>query len=284
MAAKLAGGAASTVAMSTAAVSMGDAKDHSISMWAAKWSHGQPDWHEREANEHLRRHIHSLMPVRLQCPRVLVPLCGQSVDMMLLNSAGWEVWGVEGVKSAAEGFFVSQRLHATSVPPGAAVPGATVIMAAQPMDAVTVSPTSKGEQVSPPPPLRVAVGNFFALHHEALGTFDAAWDRGSFVAIHPSMRDEYVRVMRNRIRPGGRVLLEAWCHERAAHGDAPEGPPHSASPAEVAAAWGSSFSVELLEQHPVMGRGGRFSSGWSVSVYILTRQDSPAQESIDDRV
>jgi thiopurine S-methyltransferase len=278
-AARLIGAAASGFAASQAVSSPSDGQDHPISMWADHWSNGKSDWHEAGVNEHLQRHVKELLPPTDSSSRVLVPLCGKSVDMAYLNAMGNEVWGVEGVHEPAAEFFASQKLHFTTVRPGAAVPGASVLMATFPVgnasqeDASASVDAESGMLERPLPALRIAVGNLFELDHRALGTFDAVWDRGSFVAIHPSMRSAYVGIMRDRVRPGGRVLLEAWCHTDLSGSPAPPGPPHSTSATDVASAWGKDFEIELLEHEAVTGREDRFSSGWSYGMYLMTRRN-----------
>jgi hypothetical protein len=51
-------------------------------------------------------------------------------------------------------------------------------------------------------------GEFFALDSDAAGgKFDSVWDRGSMVAIDPRLRESYVNVMKNLLKPGGTILL-----------------------------------------------------------------------------
>jgi len=47
----------------------------------------------------------------------------------------------------------------------------------------------------------------------APGTFDAAFDRGSLVAIDPELRERYAAALAPLVRPGGRILLVTVFHD-----------------------------------------------------------------------
>lgn len=98
-------------------------------------------------------------------------------------------------------------------------------------------------------------GDFFALDKEVTdGGFQAIWDRASFVAIQPSLRDDYVNVLGRLIQPGGTILLSTLeRREGTAEGKA-AGPPFSVPESEVRRFYeGKDWveSVTLLEEHDV---------------------------------
>lgn len=64
------------------------------------------------------------------------------------------------------------------------------------------------------------------------GPFDAIFDRASLVAIHPTLREDYVSVIGKLLRPGGRILLVVI--ERTG-GDKESGPPYSVPESQVRA-------------------------------------------------
>ena len=47
----------------------------------------------------------------------------------------------------------------------------------------------------------------------APGTFDAAFDRGSLVAIDPELRERYAAALAPLVRPGGSILLVTVFHD-----------------------------------------------------------------------
>jgi len=237
---------------------MARAESRPVSYWEERWSSGTSNWHTASVNKRLVRHGGALKLG--PGSRVFVPLCGKTVDMKFLSDTGAEVLGVEGVESAAREFFVEQ----TGAPADAwraVMPGAAVLLTAR---------SSPGADASAQAPLRIAVGDLFDMAGPGLGQFDAAWDRGSFVAIHPDSRNEYVSLMAGAIRPGGVVLLETWRY--VGDGPAPAGPPQSVPESEVRACWGRAFRVSALGEEPVRGRKDRFGADWSVGMYVLTRR------------
>jgi thiopurine S-methyltransferase len=75
--------------------------------WHQRWQEGKIGFHEGKPNEHLLTHAAHLA---LEDKRVLVPLCGKTVDLAWLAAQGAEVVGVELVASAVEAFFREQGL------------------------------------------------------------------------------------------------------------------------------------------------------------------------------
>ena len=130
---------------------------------------------------------------KLPAERVLVPLCGKTVDLPYLASKGACVVGVEGVRRAVDEFEAEQPQWASA--PATRCGGFTV----------RAFEGRGGGKVT------VFVGDFFQMDAPpaaaAAGRFDGAWDRGAFVAIEPSARPRYAEVLANLMEPGGRVLL-----------------------------------------------------------------------------
>lgn len=64
-----------------------------------RWREGRIGWHQPDGNASLRRHW------RGTGPRVLVPLCGKTPDLVWLAEWGNEVVGVELSEIAVQSFF-----------------------------------------------------------------------------------------------------------------------------------------------------------------------------------
>ena len=76
--------------------------------WHDRWQRNQIGFHQEQVNPCLER----LWP-QLELPRgarVLVPLCGKSLDLSWLAASGFEVLGVELSQTAVEQFFSEQRV------------------------------------------------------------------------------------------------------------------------------------------------------------------------------
>lgn len=76
--------------------------------WYSRWQNNQIGFHQRAVNPYLQRFWPGLeVPVGA---RVLVPLCGKSLDLAWLAAQGYGVLGVELSQTAIEGFFEEQGL------------------------------------------------------------------------------------------------------------------------------------------------------------------------------
>ena len=84
-------------------------KQDRLKSWQERWAANRTSWHLEQVNPHLKRHLKELIDPKICVagglgPRVLVPLCGKSVDMVFLAQKGYRVVGVEGVRQAVEEF------------------------------------------------------------------------------------------------------------------------------------------------------------------------------------
>ena len=88
---------------------MADEASHWQSFWQELWlRESAPPFHLPQVNPHLIRHFPQL---RLAPgARVLVPLCGKSVDLGWLAAQGVEPVGVELSPQAAAAYFAEQNL------------------------------------------------------------------------------------------------------------------------------------------------------------------------------
>jgi len=185
--------------------------------WVRRWREGRIQFHVDKVNPILDRYVDRLLPEGFG--RVLVPLCGKSLDLGWLVEHGHEVVGVELVEKAVEDLFNG-------------IGGSPTISTQD----VFQSWRSDG--------LEVLVGDLFELDANVSGKFDAIWDRAAFVALRPSDRDRYAPHLQEFLRPNGRILLSTISYD----GSKMEGPPFSVSANEVHRRFGNSLSVEKLEE------------------------------------
>ena len=83
--------------------------------------------------------------------------------------------------------------------------------------------------------------DFFALPPEYDASFDYVLEHTFFVAIDPGRREEYVRIVRGLLKPGGLLIALFYAHGR------PGGPPFTTSEDEVRALFEPYFAIERLE-------------------------------------
>jgi thiopurine S-methyltransferase len=222
--------------------------------WTDLWTAGLTPWQKTEVHPSLRKYADEQLLEGFPGggARILVPLCGKTVDMEHLarNRKLAEVVGVDGVRIAIEA-FVKEHPDLDIQPPADTVGGGGGGFEKW-----------KGQSIS------LLTGDFFQLDvPTAGGTFDAVWDRSSLVAIQPSLREQYVAKIGELIsKPNGRILLSTLVRS---NGDTLTRPPFSIDEAEVRRLYeGQPWveSVELLETFSALSHEGWYAA---VRLYLF---------------
>ena len=161
--------------------------------WEQDWKTDKPSFHADEVNAMLIKHLGDLTVGRSEV-RVLVPLCGKSLDMVWLADQGHSVFGVELIRKGIEDFFHGNKLIYTE-------------------ESVTLSAEKQGTVFK-------ATGKNITLFECSIfdfsfdvsgGQFDCIWDRGSMTAISMMKKgrlQQYTDTMLSCLKPDGRYLLE----------------------------------------------------------------------------
>jgi thiopurine S-methyltransferase len=191
--------------------------------WQERWEGGQIGFHQADTNPMLERFWPQL---GVTAGRVLVPLCGKSLDLAWLAARGHEVVGVEFVPTAVAAYFEERGV----VPVRREVGGFPVVAA----EGVTL-----------------VVGDFFRVDTEVTGRCDAVYDRAAWVALAPQDRDQYARQLCELLQPRARLLLVNFEH------DTGSGPPFSIDKDEVRATF-REFSLELRHERDILDEEPRF--------------------------
>jgi len=195
--------------------------------WQERWARNQIGFHLPEVNPYLQRHWSQLALV--EGARVLVPLCGKSLDLMWLASHGLRVMGVELSEQAVEAFFSEQNL----------VPRITR------RDAFTVYQTDL---------IEVWCGDFFALDAEALAGCTALYDRAALIALPPLMRAQYAEHLSRLLPSGCQGLLITLDYDQSQKA----GPPFAVTDDEVKVLFDSDWTVKTLQEQDVLGESWKF--------------------------
>lgn len=176
--------------------------------------------------------------------RVFVPLCGKSVDLAYLSSHPKvsHVVGIDIVRTAAEEFaaehpeLLLEEEKVESNDECANVEGNVVEK-----ECSSQSTISKFNGTS----LTFLIGDLFALPTE--DRFDVIYDRASMVAIHPSLREDYVTLMGKLLQPGGSILLVSLDRRETTTDEAKkDGPPFSINEHEIRQLYESMSWVESV--------------------------------------
>jgi thiopurine S-methyltransferase len=133
--------------------------------WYEKWEKKQIQFHLDKANAMLVKHFAelSLEPGS----RVLVPLCGKSLDIHWLLAQGYKVVGIELSELAIEELFAE-----LAIKPAKTDEDSTLRFQSKDID--------------------ILVGDFFEVTKEMVGKVDCIYDRASLIALPQDMRKRYV--------------------------------------------------------------------------------------------
>ncbi|SDO00992.1 thiopurine S-methyltransferase [Vreelandella arcis] len=194
-----------------------------IDLWRARWQEGRVGFHLSQPHPALERYWPSLaVPDRA---KVLVPLCGKTLDMRWLAQAGHPVLGIEVAPEAIEQFL-----------------------------AEATTPVSRYQQagfnISRQGSIELWCGDFFHLHIQQAAEVGAFYDRAALIALPEATRQRYAFHLAQLVPPGAKGLLVSLTHEGGE-----SGPPYSVANQEVETLLSPNFRLTLLEESEPDDRG-----------------------------
>ncbi len=212
--------------------------------WLQRWQQGQIGFHRSDVMPLLEKHWPSL---RLPAgSRVLVPLCGKSLDMHWLAAQGHRVLGIELSPLAVAQFFDEAGLE-------------------------PVRTTSRyGEHYSAGP-VEIILGDAFGVDADLLADVAGIYDRAAIIALPPELRRRYRDTVYAGLPAGARGLLITIEYPQAEKA----GPPFSVEAAEVEALFCAPWRQTLLERRDILDQEPRFReeglSALTTAVYALEK-------------
>ncbi len=217
--------------------------------WLERWREGRTGFHRDAPMPLLLQHWPALALPRGS--RVLVPLCGKTLDMPWLAGQGHRVLGVELSPLAVQQFFAEQ--------------GLTPARHASPLGVHHVA----GD-------IEIIEGDVFALDDATLAGCSAVYDRAAVIALPPPLRERYAREVYARLPAGCRGLMITLDYPQQEM----DGPPFSVDAANVAALFGEHWDVELLERRDILASQPKFQesgvTALHTDVYRLQRKPAAA--------
>lgn len=196
--------------------------------WHQRWQRGEIGWHADEFNRHLTEHW-----PRLGAPaggRVLVPLCGKSLDMLWLAGQGHRVLGVELSDIAAAAFFGENGLTPS----------------------IEDEPPFRRYRVDE---LELLAGDFFDLTPALADGVTAVYDRASLIALPPEMRRAYAERLAALLASGVPSLLVTLDYDQSRM----QGPPFAVCADEVQALLDPFFEIESVADVDILAESPRFA-------------------------
>ncbi len=209
--------------------------------WINAWKEGRTGFNQDRFHEKLTEYFPKLLPEKGQ--KVLVPLCGKTIDMLWLHELDLHVHGVELYDQAVKAFFTENKIPNPQIT----------------RDQDFTHYASQN--------LLISCGDFFKLGHDH--AYDFIYDRASLVALPSSMRKDYAEKIKRSLKQGGKYLLIVYHYDEAQL----EGPPFSIPDEEVRALYGDQFNIQLMESKKPKSEGGRLTAVESLkqNVYILEK-------------
>ena len=177
--------------------------------WLERWKNGRTGWHEPDGNLRLQNHW------GVSGRRVLVPLCGKSVDMLWLEEQGNAVFGVELSGIAIQAFFAEARLDYEEFH------------------------GNRHRFVALERDITIVCGDYFDVADER---FDACYDRGAFAALPAPVRARYAEHTNSLLSDEAYHLLITLEYDQSLV----EGPPFNITEDEVAGYWPGLERVEVV--------------------------------------
>jgi thiopurine S-methyltransferase len=183
--------------------------------WLERWRQGRIGFHQTASNPWLVRYFKDL---RIPADsRVLVPLCGKSLDMLWIAEQGYRVLGVELSPVAVASFFQENEFP--------------------------VDHENRNEFISyRSGPIEILLGDFFDLKAGDLNGVVGIYDRAALVALPPDLRRRYASHLGAIVSAGLRILLLSFEYPEGFR----EGPPFSVTASEVEKLFSESFDIQLL--------------------------------------
>ena len=195
--------------------------------WQARWSRSEIGFHLAEVNPYLQRYWPDLGMAT--GARVLVPLCGKSLDLAWLAGQGFRVTGVELAQRAVEDFFTEHGLE-----PVVSEEGPFRLYRAGSVE--------------------IYCGDFFALTEQQLSDCTALYDRAALIALPPPMRERYVAHLTQVLPAGCQGLLVTLDYDQAQM----DGPPFAVTDDEVQRLFAQRWQVSNLVCADVLGENWKF--------------------------
>ncbi len=195
--------------------------------WESRWNENRIGFHRGEVNPLLMKFGDCITD---PSHRILVPLCGKTLDMLWLSKRCHTVIGSELIEKAVVDFFQENQLEYT-------------VSEAMPLHCYRSEIATLYQ------------GDFFQLTPNHLGTIHVAYDRASIVALPQNLRAPYANHLVSLVQPGGTILLITFYYDQSLM----SGPPYSVTPEEIQSLFQELCNVEpLFEQDVIESESARF--------------------------
>ncbi|MGB6104995.1 MAG: thiopurine S-methyltransferase [Pusillimonas sp.] len=195
--------------------------------WLTRWRDQHTHFHQQRVTPLLQKYWPTLdLP---QGSRVLVPLCGKSLDMIWLAQQGHQVLGIELAQQAVEQFFNENDLQPSK----------------------HESPLGTHYRSGN---IELICGDIFGVDAATLATCAGAYDRAALVALPAHMRQRYVAHVYGQLANPYRGLLLTLDYDQ----DEMDGPPFSVNDTEVQQLYTGHSRARLIDRRGILDKEPKF--------------------------
>lgn len=188
--------------------------------WHQMWQSNEIGFNQSQPNQLMQRYFLSLN--LKPGDRVLVPLCGKSIDMLWLAGQGYKVIGIELSQQACKAFFQENKIATKVTETG---------------DFVVYSSDE----------ITLFAGDFFKLDKNTLGPVDAVYDRAALIALPSELRQEYSAHLGQLVDRETKIFLITTSYNQIEM----QGPPFSVDENEVNMLFSADFNIKQLYSKPL---------------------------------
>jgi thiopurine S-methyltransferase len=197
--------------------------------WLERWRDGRTHFHQAMVTPQLPAHWPSCITLPAGS-RILVPLCGKSLDMLWIAAQGYRVLGVELSVLGVQQFFAENGLQPA--------------LRESPMGTHYVAGA-----------IEIICGDIFKMDAAMLASCDGVYDRAALVALPAEMRAPYVAHVYAQL-PGhyqGMLITLDYPQEMM------NGPPFSVPDEEVQALYGPHTTAAMHAREDILAEEPKFA-------------------------
>lgn len=189
--------------------------------WLERWENREIGFNQNEENPFMLKYFEAL---KLDTgSKILVPLCGKTIDISWLLAQGHMVRGIELSETAVIELFEELRIT-----PTVSQIGELKLYSTNNLD--------------------IYVGDVFKLTSKILGKIDAIYDRAALVALTTELRIQYTKHLRD-ISDKAPQLLLCFEYDQSLMNRTP----YSVEEAEVKRHYAEHYELELLAREEIAG-------------------------------
>jgi thiopurine S-methyltransferase len=190
-------------------------------LWLERWKNREIGFNQLEANPFMVKYFSSLGLDKGS--KVLVPLCGKSIDISWLLKQGYAVVGIELSELAIQELF-----DELGIEPAISMEEELIVYSAK--------------------DITIYVGDIFKVTSGILGKIDAIYDRAALVALSRGVRVEYAKHLMS-ISSNAPQLLLCFEYDQTLM----DRSPYSVDEDEVKMHYGEYYDLKLLTRESIAG-------------------------------